>query len=71
MSAWRGGEETRQVECGDEEDEGGTAAEAAEGSEGAADSAGKAAPAAPPAPKEPVIHEATLIEEFDKLEKSD
>ena len=61
-------EPPRQLESGDEDDEAGTDAEAAEGSDGAADSAGKAAPAAP---EEPVIHEATLIEEFDKLEKSD
>ncbi len=64
-------EAPRQLESGDEDDEAGTAAEAAEGSDGAADSAGPAAPAAPAAPEEPVIHEATLIEEFDKLEKSD
>ena len=64
-------EPPRQLESGDEDDEAGTDAEAAEGSDGAADSAGPAAPAAPPPPEEPVIHEATLIEEFDKLEKSD
>ena len=58
------GEAPRRLESGDEEDEAG----AAEGSDGVAESAG---PATPPPPEEPVIHEATLIEEFDKLEKGD
>ena len=62
------GEAPRQLESGDEEDEAGDAAGAAEGSDGVAESAG---PATPPPPEEPVIHEATLIEEFDKLEKGD
>ncbi len=62
------GEAPRQLESGDEADEAGDAAGAAEGSDGVAESAG---PATPSPPEEPVIHEATLIEEFDKLEKSD
>ncbi len=61
-------EAPRQLESGDEEDEAGDAAGAAEGSDGVAESAG---PAPPPPPEEPVIHEATLIEEFDKLAKGD
>ena len=56
-------EKPKQLESGDDDDD-------------TADSAGTAqtsdAAAAPPAkPEEPVIHEAQLIEEFDKLEKSD
>ena len=62
------GEAPRRLESGDEEDEAGDAAGAAEGSDGVAESAGAATP---PPPEEPVIHEATLIEEFDKLEKGD
>ena len=61
-------EAPRQLESGDEDDEAGDAAGAIEGSDRVAESAG---PATPPLPEEPVIHEATLIEEFDKLEKSD
>ena len=61
-------EAPRQLESGDEDDEAGDAARAAEGSDGVAESAG---PATPPPLEEPVIHEATLIEEFDKLEKGD
>ena len=61
-------EAPRQLESGDEDDEAGDAAGAAGGSEGVAESAG---PATPPPPEEPIIHEATLIEEFDKLEKGD
>ena len=61
-------EAPRQLESGDEDDEAGDAAGAAEGLGGVAESAG---PAIPPPPEESVIHEATLIEEFDKLEKSD
>ena len=61
-------EAPRQLESGDEDAEAGDAAGAAEGSDGVAESAG---PATPPPPEEPVIHEATLIEEFDKLEKGD
>ncbi len=61
-------EAPRQLESGDEDDEAGDTAGAAEGSDGAAESAG---PDAPPPPEEPIIHEATLIEEFDKLGKSD
>ena len=61
-------EAPRQLESGDEDDEAGDAAGAAEGLDGVAESAG---PATPPPPEESVIHEATLIEEFDKLEKSD
>ena len=62
------GEAPRQLESGDEDDEAGDATEVAEGSDGLADAAG---PATPSEPEEPVIHEAQLIEEFDKLEKSD
>ena len=56
-------EKPKQLESGDDDDD-------------TADSGGTAqtsdAAAAPPAkPEEPVIHEAQLIEEFDKLEKSD
>ena len=58
-------EAPRQLESGDEDVEPGAAAE---GSDGVAESA---EPATPPAPQEPVVHEATLIEEFDKLEKSE
>ena len=61
-------EAPRQLESGDEDDEAGDAAGAVESSDGVAESAG---PATPPPPEESVIHEATLIEEFDKLEKSD
>ena len=58
----------KQLESG--EDDFGTAdsAGAAEGSDAQTDSAG---PARTPEPEEPVVHEAQLIEEFDKLEKSD
>ena len=62
-------EAPRQLESGDEDDEAGDAAGAVDGSDGVAESAGPATP--PPPPEESVIHEATLIEEFDKLEKSD
>ena len=51
------GEAPMQLESGDDDD-----------AAGAADSAGSAS--SPPS-EESVIHEATLIEEFDKLEKSD
>ena len=61
-------EAPRQLESGDEDDEAGDATGDAEGSDGVADSAG---PATPPPPEEPIIHEATLIEEFDKLGKGD
>ncbi len=65
-------EKPRQLESGDEDDEAGAAPGAAEGSDGAAASAEPATPkASKPASEEPIIHEATLIEEFDKLEKSD
>ena len=60
-------EAPRQLESGeDDETEEGDAA--AEGSDGLADTAG---PATPSKPEEPVVHEAQLIEEFDKLGKSD
>ena len=69
------GEAPMQLESGDDDDAAGdaagSAAEAsapAEGSDGAADSAGSAS--SPPS-EESVIHEATLIEELDKLETSD
>ncbi len=61
-------EAPRQLESGDEDDEAGDADGAVESSDGVAESPG---PATPPPPEESVIHEATLIEEFDKLEKSD
>ncbi len=62
-------EAPRQLESGDDDDaEAGAAvaedaAEVAEAADG-----GAASPAAPPPPDEPVVHEAQLIEEFDKLE---
>ena len=65
------GEAPMQLESGDDDDAAVAAAEAsapAEGSDGAADSAGSAS--SPPS-EESVIHEATLIEELDKLETSD
>ncbi len=69
------GEAPMQLESGDDDDAAGDAAGAAaeasapaEGSDGAADSAGSAS--SPPS-EESVIHEATLIEELDKLETSD
>ena len=55
-------EPPRQLESGDDEDE------VAGGADGLADAAG---PATPSETEEPVVHEAQLIEEFDKLEKSD
>ena len=69
------GEAPMQLESGDDDDAAGDAAGAAaeasapaEGSDGAVDSAGSAS--SPPS-EESVIHEATLIEEVDKLETSD
>ena len=59
-------EKPKQLESGDDDVEAGTSAEAAEGSDGASDAAGSTK-----APEEPVIHEAQLIEEFDKLEQGD
>jgi len=61
-------EAPRQLESGDDDADTADSAGAAEGSDGQSDSA---APAKPPEPEEPVIHEAQLIEEFNKLEKSD
>ncbi len=61
-------EAPRQLESGDDDDDTADSAGTAEGSDGQSESA---APAKPPEPEEPVIHEAQLIEEFDKLEKSD
>ena len=64
----------RQLESGDEDGvaaAGGEGAEGAEGAEGTDGAAESAAPATPPPAEEPVIHEATLIEEFDKLEKGE
>jgi hypothetical protein len=55
----------RQLESGDDDAD---AEEIAEGADGLADAA---APAKSSKPEEPVVHEAQLIEEFDKLEKSD
>ncbi len=63
------GEKPKQLESGDDDDDTMDSADAAEGSEG--DSAAAAASAKAPEPEEPVIHEAELIEEFDKLEKGD
>jgi hypothetical protein len=61
-------EKPKQLESGDDDDDASDSAAAAEGSDGQADAAGSAKS---PEPEEPVIHEAQLIEEFDKLEKSD
>ncbi len=58
-------EAPKRLEPGDDDVDTADSAGAAEGSDGPSDAAG---PATPP---EPVIHEAQLIEEFDKLEKSD
>ena len=62
------GEVPKQLESGDEDVDEAESAGAAAGSDGLADAAG---PAVPSKPEEPVVHEAQLIEEFDKLEKSD
>ncbi len=69
-------EAPRQLESGDDdavaESQAGAdgVAEAADGAAAGAD--GVAAQAAtPPAPEEPVVHEAQLIEEFDKLEQGE
>ena len=59
-------ERPKQLESGDDDDDTADSAGAAEASDGAA-----ARPATPSEPEEPVVHEAQLIEEFDKLEKSD
>ena len=60
-------EDPKQLESGDDDDDAADSAGASEASDGAA-----ARPATPSKPKEePVVHEAQLIEEFDKLEKSD
>ena len=61
-------EAPRQLESGDEEGEDGAAAEGSGGADGAAQ---PAAPATPASAEEPIVHEATLIEEFDKLEKGE
>ena len=61
-------EAPKQLESGDHDVDTADSAGGAEGSDGQSDSAG---PAKPPEPEEPIIHEAQLIEEFDKLEKSD
>ena len=61
-------EKPKQLESGDDDGDAAASAGAAEGSDGQAEAAG---PAKSPEPEEPVIHEAQLIEEFDKLEKSD
>ena len=58
-------EAPRQLESGDEDD--GAGATHA-GSDGAAKAA---EPATPPPAEDPIVHEATLIEEFDKLEKGE
>ena len=61
------GEKPKQLESGDDDDDTTDSADAAEGSDGDSTAAAESAKA----PEEPVIHEAELIEEFDKLEKSD
>ncbi len=62
-------EAPRQLESGDDDDAEAGAAVAEDAAEVAeATDGGTASPAAPPAPDEPVVHEAQLIEEFDKLE---
>ena len=59
----------RQLESGDEDDKAG---DAATGTAGGSDNATESAePATPPVAEEPIVHEAQLIEEFDKLEKTD
>jgi phage shock protein A len=60
-------EAPRQLESGDEDDGAGAGATHA-GSDGAAKAA---EPATPPPAEDPIVHEATLIEEFDKLEKGE
>ncbi len=69
-------EAPRQLESGDDD----AVAESPDGADGVAEAAdgaaagadGVAAQAAtPPAPEEPVVHEAQLIEEFDKLEQGE
>jgi phage shock protein A len=62
------GEAPRQLESGDDdvEVEGTAEGSEAEGADGDATEA-----ATPPAPAEPVVHEAQLIEEFDKLEQGE
>ncbi len=60
-------EAPRQLESGDEDEDG-----EAEAAAGGTDGAAKAAePATLPPAEEPIVHEATLIEEFDKLEKGE
>ncbi len=61
-------EKPKQLESGDDDGDAAASTGAAEGSDGQAEAAGAAKS---PKPEEPVIHEAQLIEEFDKLEKSD
>jgi len=63
-------EKLKQLESGDDDADGADSKEAAVSSDGKSDAAGSAPPSKPEEP-EPVIHEAQLIEEFDKLEKSD
>ena len=58
----------KQIESGDDDADVGDSEAAADGSDGGDEAAG---PAKPPEPEEPVVHEAQLIEEFDKLEKTD
>ncbi len=55
-------EAPRQLESGDDD----AVAESPDGADGVAAQA-----ATPPAPEEPVVHEAQLIEEFDKLEQGE
>jgi hypothetical protein len=62
------GEAPQQLESGDDDVEVEGTAEGAE-AEGADGDATEAA--TPPAPEEPVVHEAQLIEEFDKLEQGE
>ena len=57
-------EAPKRLESGDDDDD-------AADSAGAAEASDTATAAQPAAPEEPVVHEAQLIEEFDKLEKGD
>ncbi len=59
-------EAPKRLESGDDDDD-----DDAADSGGAAEASDTATAAQPAAPEEPVVHEAQLIEEFDKLEKSD
>ena len=60
--------ETKQLESGDDDLEGADSAGSVEGADGLTNSATKARA---PRSEEPAVHEAQLIEEFDKLERGD